>query len=161
MSDETHTGEDAIKSAEQPRQIGRPFEPGNNANPAGRPSGSRNKATLILDALADGEANEILKKVLEAAKNGDARSQEMILARVWPPRKSRPVSFLLPPMVKAADLVAGLQAILDATASGDLTPDEASVIGGLIETKRKAIETVEIEQRLARLEAAQEAQRTR
>jgi hypothetical protein len=158
---QTQLAEDAIKSAEQPRKVGRPFEPGNNANPAGRPAGSRNKATLILDALADGEAEEILKMVLEAATGGDARAQEMFLARCWPARKSRKVSFTIPPMEKASDLVTGLQAVLDATANGDLTPDEASTIGSLIEAKRKAIETAEIEQRLSRLEAAQEGQRTR
>jgi hypothetical protein len=64
-------------------------------------------------------------------------------------------------MVKAGDLVAGLQAVLDATANGDLTPDEAQVIGGLIEMKRKTIETAEIEERLSRLEAAQEAQNSK
>ncbi len=149
--------DDASNNADQKRVVGRPFEPGHPGGP-GRKEGSRNRATLALDALADGEANEILKKVLEAAKNGDARSQEMVLARVWPPRKSRPVNFTLPPMVKASDLVTGLQAVLDATASGDLTPDEAQVIGGLIEMKRKTIETAEIEERLSRLEAAQEAQ---
>ena len=34
---------DADNTAEKSRVIGRPFEPGNRANPAGRPKGSRNK----------------------------------------------------------------------------------------------------------------------
>jgi hypothetical protein len=152
--------DDTAKNAEQPRVIGRPFPSGNPGGP-GRKEGSRNKATLILDALADGEAEEILRKALDAAKGGDLRAIDLVLARVWPPRKTRPVNFTLPPMVKAGDLVAGLQAVLDATANGDLTPDEAQVIGGLIEMKRKTIETAEIEERLSRLEAAQEAQNSK
>ena len=36
--------------------------------------------------------------------------------------------------------------------SGDLAPDEAAVVAGLREAKRKAIETVELERRLAALE---------
>jgi len=154
MTDETQPPEEPLKNGDQTEAPPGRFAPGNPGGP-GRKDGSRNKATLILDALADGEANEILKKAVEAAKAGDMRAIDMILARVWP-RKSRPVNFALPPMVKAGDLVAGLQAVLDATASGELTPDEASVIGGLIEMKRKTIETAEIEERLARLEAAQE-----
>lgn len=154
-SDSDQSGPATVSTDRKPWQ----FQPGNNANPSGRPKGSSNRATLLLDSLADGEAEEILKKVLEAAKSGDARAQEMILARVWPARKSRKVAFTLPPMEKVSDLVTGLQSVLDATANGDLTPDEAATIGGLIETKRRALETVELEARLSRLEAAQEGQR--
>jgi hypothetical protein len=38
-------------------------------------------------------------------------------------------------------------------ADGDITPDEASAVASVIETKRKAIETQELEQRVAALEA--------
>lgn len=42
----------ADKTAEKPR--GRPFEPGNTANPLGRPKGSRNKlGEAFVQALAD------------------------------------------------------------------------------------------------------------
>ena len=37
-------------------------------------------------------------------------------------------------------------------AGGELTPDEAATIAGVIELKRRSIETVEIERRLATLE---------
>ena len=67
---------------------GRPFEPGNAGGP-GRPEGSRNKATIILDALADGEAEAVLRKVIEAAMSGDLKAAEIVLSRVWPPRKGR------------------------------------------------------------------------
>lgn len=156
MSDAEQFTDAPANNGDQTARDGR-FAPGNPGGP-GRKEGSRNKATLILDALADDDAKEILRKAIEKAKGGDVRAIEMILARVWPPRKSRPVNFELPSMANASDIMAGLQAVLDATAKGELTPDEASVIGGLIETKRKAIETVEIEQRLAKLEAAQDAQ---
>jgi hypothetical protein len=44
----------ADKTAEETRVIGRPFEPGNNANPKGRPKGSRNKlGEDFLKALHD------------------------------------------------------------------------------------------------------------
>jgi hypothetical protein len=39
-------------------------------------------------------------------------------------------------------------------AKGAITPDEAVTIAGLLEAMRKAIETVEIEARLAALEQA-------
>lgn len=49
-------------------QIGRPFEPGNNANPLGRPKGSRNKlGEQFVQALqADFETNG--KKAIETVR---------------------------------------------------------------------------------------------
>jgi anti-sigma factor RsiW len=45
-----------------------------------------------------------------------------------------------------------MSAILRAAADGELTPDEATAIASLIETRRHTIETLELEQRIARLE---------
>ena len=43
-------------------------------------------------------------------------------------------------------------AILAGVASGDLTPGEGSAIAGLVEGYRKALETAELEVRIAALE---------
>jgi hypothetical protein len=136
-------------NADKPR--GRPFEPGNSGGP-GRPAGSRNKATLVLDALADGEAEAVLKTTIEKAKEGDLRAAEVILSRVWPQRKGRPVRFDLPSIGSADGVLKALRSVLEATAAGELTPDEATLVGSLLEAKRKAIETVDIEARLTKLE---------
>ncbi len=37
-------------------------------------------------------------------------------------------------------------------ATGELTPDEANAVAGVIEVKRRAIETIELEERLRKLE---------
>jgi hypothetical protein len=127
------------------------FKPGNPGGP-GRPSGSRNTATLVLDKLADGDAKAILQQQLDKAKAGDARAAELILSRVWPPRKGRPVAMKLPAIETAADLVKALGAVADAVAAGDLTPDEGAGVAAVLETKRRAVETVELETRIAALE---------
>ena len=77
-------------SKNAPKKRGRPFEPGWSGGP-GRAAGSRNKATLALDAIGDEAAKEILEKLAESAKGGDTRAAEIILSRVWPARKSRTV----------------------------------------------------------------------
>jgi hypothetical protein len=130
---------------------GRPFNPGNPGGP-GRPAGSRNKATLLLDELADGDATAILQKQLDKAKEGDARAAELILSRVWQPRKGRPVAVKLPTIKTAADLVKALGTIADAVAAGDLSPDEGASVAAVLEVKRRAHETVELEARLTALE---------
>jgi hypothetical protein len=63
----------ASKNAQKKR--GKPFEAGHAGGP-GRPAGSRNKATLALGNLADGDAKAILQKQLDKAKEDDARSND-------------------------------------------------------------------------------------
>ena len=127
------------------------FEPGGPGGP-GRKAGSRNKATLILDALADGEAETILQKQIDLAKEGDQRAAEVILSRVWPARKSRPVALNLPAMESAADVVKALSVVAASMASGEITPEEAQAVAAVLEGKRRAVETVALEARIAALE---------
>jgi hypothetical protein len=51
-----------------------------------------------------------------------------------------------------ADVVNALGTIAGAMAGGELTPDEANAVAGVIEFRRRAIETVEHEERLRKLE---------
>lgn len=138
-------------SKNDPKTRGKPFQPGNPGGP-GRPEGSRNKATLLLDKLAGDDAEAVLRKQLELAKNGDQRAAEIVLSRVWPARKSRPVSLALPAIATAADVVAALGTVAGAMADGELTPDEAQAVSAVLEGKRRAIETVELESRITALE---------
>jgi hypothetical protein len=94
----------------------------------------------------------IVAQVVEKAKGGDMTAARLILDRIVPARRGRPVQFALPVVITTADLVAALGAILAAVASGELTPDEGAAVAGLIESKRKAIEIVELEARVAALE---------
>ena len=137
---------------------GRRFEPGNKFG-KGRPAGSRNHVTLVLDALADGEAEAVLRKLLEQAKAGDNRAIETVLSRVWPARKGRLVRFPLPATQTAGDLSAALGEIVRGVADGALTPDEGSAVAGILEAKRKALETLELERRLQSVEAQLERRR--
>jgi hypothetical protein len=80
-----------------------PFEPGKSGNPAGKLKGTRNKTTLAVEALLDGEAETITRKAIELAKDGDLTALRLCLDRIAPPRKDRPVLFELPPVSSAAD----------------------------------------------------------
>ena len=137
----------------QPKQRGRPFEPGQSGNPAGKPRGARHKALIALDAIGAAGAEDVLRKVVEDAKAGDIRAAEILLRRVWPERKGRLVEFDLPPVVSAADAVQAAAAIVDAVATGEITPDEAQAVASVVEIQRRAIETAELAERIAALEA--------
>jgi|SRR5262245_40334627 len=127
------------------------FQPGNPGGP-GRPQGSRNKATVAFDMIADDAGEAILKKMVEAAKHGDMRAGEIVLSRIWPVRKGRPVALKLPSIKTAQDVVAAVGVVADAVGAGDITPNEGQAVASILEAKRKAIETVELEGRVAALE---------
>ena len=138
----------------KPRGAGKPFEPGKSGNPAGKPQGARNKMTIALEQLLEGEAHAITTKCIAMALDGDSIAMRLIMERVAPVRRGRPVRFTLPELNGPADLVRAIGGILQATAAGDLSPDEAATVAGVLETKRRAMETVDLEARLAALERA-------
>ena len=128
------------------------FKPGHRAIPKagarfslGRFGGAR--------PLGEESASEIVQAMIDKAKAGDGVTGRLILERVWPSRKGARIAFDMPAVKSAADLPGAIAAINRQTADGDISPDEASVIVGLLDAQRKAIETNELADRLAALEA--------
>ena len=68
-------------------------------------------------------------------------------------QKGRNVTLDLPHIATTADVIAALGTISAAISCGEITPEEGAAIAGVVEQHRKAIETLELEQRIARLEA--------
>jgi hypothetical protein len=134
------------------KQRGRPFEPGKSGNPKGRPKGSRNKTTLAVEALLDGEAEAITRMLLQKAREGDMTALRLCLERVLSPRHDRPVAFDLPPIESTADAGTASSAVLAACAEGALSPAEAAQVMALISSHIKIVEAVELEARLKALE---------
>jgi len=80
----------------------------------------------------------------------------LVLERICPPRKTRPIHIALPQITDAAGVANAQQEVLDAVSKGDLLLDEAQALSGLIEVRRKALETQELERRIQDLEARSE-----
>ena len=135
------------------KKQGAKFAPGQSGNPAGKPKGARNKTTLAIEALLEGEADALARKAIEMAKEGDGPALRMCLDRLAPPRKDAPVCFDLPPIKSVADAVEASSSLLSAVAAGDVTPDEAARIMSLLTSHKVLVETGEFERRLEALEA--------
>lgn len=131
-----------------PKTRGRPFQPGN----PGKPKGARHRQTVMAEKLMADDAEDVVRAVIEAAKGGDMTAARLVLERVAPPRKGRPVVFDLPQVETASDVLSALGSVVQSVAAGTLTPEEGATVAGLLEVKRRAIETVEIERRIAALE---------
>lgn len=59
----------------------------------------------------------------------------------------------MPALGTVADLPTALGAVLTATSKGEITPEEAFSVVQVVEPRRKTLEIIEIEKRLASLEA--------
>jgi Family of unknown function (DUF5681) len=129
-----------------------PFQKGESGNPAGRPRGARNRATILMQNLLADDAETIARKAIELAKDGDIAAIRMCMDRLAPARKDEPVVLDLPPLDTAADTVAASARIVAAVAAGDLTPSEAADLAKVIDIYVRALETRSFDERLTRLE---------
>ena len=124
------------------------FEKGESGNPAGRPLGSRNKATLLAEAMFQGETETIIRMVLDKAKEGDMTAIRLCLERVYPRLRDRATVFDLPPINGAPGALAALTTIVAGVRGGDLTAAEGSELGKLVDHYLRALEAKDFEQRL-------------
>jgi hypothetical protein len=129
---------------------------GHSGNPRGRPKGARHRVTILAEQLMQGDAEDVVRAVIAAAKGGDMTAAKIILDRIAPVRKGAPVMFALPELMTPADLPPALAVVTKAVADGTLTPDEGASVVTVLEAQRRAIETVELERRIALLEKADE-----
>ena len=65
---------------------------------AGRPKGSRNKATIAIDSLLEGQAEALTQTAISKALDGDSIALRLCMDRIAPPMKDKPVIFPLPRM---------------------------------------------------------------
>jgi hypothetical protein len=127
----TMDGENSV-----PKQRGRPFRPGQSGNPAGKPKGARNRATLAAELLLDCEAKALTRKAIELGLAGDTTALRLCLERLVPPRKDRPISLDLPAIKSADDAAEAVGAVLAAVCEGRITPSEAGEVMSLIDAGR-------------------------
>jgi hypothetical protein len=130
----------------QKRPRGRPFAKGNG----GRKLGSRNRASLLADALLEGEEEELVRKGIELAKAGDPQMLKFFLDRIL--SKERPVKIDLPLIESRRDLTAAYAAIVKAVGAGEISPSEGNAVAGLLASIAKFIDDVEIDARLRKME---------
>src|SRR3954466_8485049 len=91
---------------------GRPFAKGQSGNPAGKPKGARHRATLAAEALLDGEAEAVSRKLVQLALEGDRAALRLYVEGILPPRRERAVRIELPPLETAHDAREAMRAVI-------------------------------------------------
>ena len=101
-----------------------PFPAGTSGSPKGGAFGSRHRTARLLDTLAEGEAENLFRLAIAAANAGDAMAIRIVLDRIWPIRKGRPIRLDFP-----ADLdpLGSLGVIMHGMASGEISPEVGTV----------------------------------
>lgn len=129
---------------------------------AGRKPGSVNarSAEVIASALAEGKSP--LEYMLDVMRDDEADPAR----RAWAAEKSAPylhprpapmerkVDFAVPDTSTPDGVGRALDAILQAVGRGELSPGEAQSIVAIVEARRRAIETGDLAERVAKLEQA-------
>jgi hypothetical protein len=135
-------------SLSQSRVRGRPFEHGN----PGRPPGSKNKLTRLLEELVENEGETLTRKHIELAKGGNVRCLQYLLDRLIPQRPGRALELQLPTIKSVHDIAPAIAAITNELNNGNLTLEEASHLTGLLERYGRVITTNDLAIRLENLE---------
>ena len=119
---------------------------------AGRPKGARNKKTIAITSLLEGQAEALTQTAVTKALEGDSVALRLCIERIAPAPKDQPVTFNLTKMHNAMDASEFAGSVLTAVSDGELTPIEATRVMSLIDSYRRTLELTEIEQRLQALE---------
>ena len=126
-----------------------PFQPGQSGNPAGRPRGSRNRRTIIVEKLFDDSAGELTTAAISRATGGDPAALRACMDRVAPRLRHRPLDFPRPPLVTLADTPVAIAAIAQGLAQGELDREEAVALMRAVRDFALALAAVARDQRAA------------
>src|SRR5258707_8291685 len=110
---------DGINNAAMRDANGR-FAPGISGNPAGKKPGTRNRATVLHEALAEGEDIAAARIVIDKALAGDQVAARFVVGRLMPrpcPR-GQEIALDLPAGGGASDVLAAFDVTLAAMARG-------------------------------------------
>ncbi|CAG1020078.1 hypothetical protein MTYM_00049 [Methylococcales bacterium] len=132
------------------------FQKGRSGNPAGRPAGTSKPDTLRQSLGAHVPA--VIDAVVQKAKKGDMAAAKLILDRTVPAVKPRELRIAIE-LPEAGSLVERGDAVINAIASGTLLPGQGKDLLAALTAQARLIESTELLDRIAAIEAAQKAKK--
>jgi len=109
------------------------FAPGESGNPAGRPKGARNKASILAAQLFEQKVEAVAEKIIERALGGSVAAMRLFLDRATPQLRDR-IAFEMPELRTSDDAIDAQLALVTAVGAGEVSPREAERMMGLLET---------------------------
>jgi hypothetical protein len=130
------------------------FVKGTSGNPAGRPPHSRNRSTLLMEAMLEGEAEQLTRKLIGLASSGDITAMRLCMERLLPPRKDRPVNLTLAPVENIQQVSSAMSTVVKAIGNGSITPGEGEILANVLAVQTNVLSTGDLDRRVERLEQA-------
>jgi len=108
------------------------WQKGTSGNPTGRPRGSRNKAKVILESIFAGEAEEVGRRLIGLAKDGDPVALKIYFERIYPVPKDCPIELDVPPIESGEQVQPLMVALFAALFTGQLTLQEVKNVAEIL-----------------------------
>jgi hypothetical protein len=129
---------------------GRPFEPGNKFG-GGRPKGSPNKKSREAQELFENNSAAIMALAISKCRE-DPQMLRMLASHIIPRQKVLPIKIGRLPLKTLEDLNRASEVVLNKATSGKISLAEAVNINDMIESRRRVLESQDLERRLSALE---------
>ncbi len=129
------------------------WKKGVSGNPSGRPPGSRNKATEVMEQLLEGESERLIRKAIELALKGNPIALRLCVERLLPVCKERRIQLDLKEVPNPTDLPLDYSDVIVAVAEGRITPGEGSSLAGILTAHICNIEPADLARRVQELES--------
>ena len=113
---------------------------GRSGNPAGKPPGTKNRATLRKQWLRGGEEGRAMRTIIEKALSGNVGAARWVMDGIAPRPRGRPIDLDLPADASGRQRV---RRTVDLMCAGEISPDEARQMVWLLHNApSEAVETV-------------------
>lgn len=121
------------------------FKKGNTYG-KGRPQGSRNNATLAVEATFEGERERLTRKCIDLALNGNVACLKTAIERICPVRKSAPIKLEGMPQITSVETAAdAAEFLLQGIASGKISPLDGEILSRVLDKRIHALQITQIE----------------
>lgn len=125
------------------------FKAGVSGNKAGRPPGIKDKRSE-LRALIEPHAGALIQKAVDLALGGDTNALRLCMERLVPPIRAQTESVTL---ALSGTLAERAEAVVEAAATGTISPDAASVLMNLLAQVARVEEASELKKEILEIKA--------
>ena len=117
------------------------FAPGNRGGP-GRPRSTVSRGAVALDEMGADSGKKLVQVLLDRALEGDMRAADLLLSRIWPTRRGRPVEIVAMPVKTVPDTVTAATDVANAVMRGEITPHEGQALSRVFDTQLQSIDAL-------------------